>query len=767
MRGHRGLGPSRSLPSAPPGLGLSLSLLFHVLVSVLVLRLPASPPPRSPLEVFVADADPSSEPAAEPSSRTFLPPTQPSRPEPPRPRATVVSRPRVPLARPVEVPRPSSSPAQPAPATPPNASEPGLSSSSALSPTKAVVELPAVSSPSPKAEQPPDDPRRSEPPAIVTASPRPTAAIPANRIEPVSPASPAPSGSPATPLALNVPQTVTSSAERVATSERPGSASSQLPGPEIALRPDEPGQSEGKPLLTARTAPSRPPGTGAQEPLGLPTPAEPALPVLTKSDPNPLPAPSHSRLDPASPTPGVQRAAPGLVDDGATVDRPTRSGAAQPVAPELAISQIKPGPSDSRAGPTVGTSPGPRPDIGGTELPASTPSPAAGEPAWGAATRPKPDVRSSPVPVTSGAHRTLQPAAVPPASPSLADHEGAVGRPAGTTASRPAAPKADAPGLEPSQANRRAGLAVPTPTLPNRETTTDPRAGSDTPGGVESTQRSAEFAAGGSRLAEAPLAGVGPGRVEPAPNSAAIRIVITSPRDGLELAPEDPPIVVVEGEVDDVTVPTVWLVANDVRISAPVRSGRFRRAVVLTESTLRIHAEVPTTGGPTSRSATVAVHSTSITEFGIVLIDGSEAAGVPPQMHLTASWRSSPERLDDPQRTFPLRAVMGLDAGSMQAFYFRRPKPGVYTFVLGSRGAASALVPTIYLPRAGHLVRLGGNPIAALPSGPRLVGRVLLPYAVLWEQDDWFTGRSESADTMTKFRVPEGVTWIERKGGLR
>ena len=113
--------------------------------------------------------------------------------------------------------------------------------------------------------------------------------------------------------------------------------------------------------------------------------------------------------------------------------------------------------------------------------------------------------------------------------------------------------------------------------------------------------------------------------------------------------------------------------------------------------------------------------------------------------------------------------MIGLDAGSTQAFYFRRPKPGVYAFVLRSRGSdwVSALVPTIYLPRAGHLVRLAGNPIAVPPGGPLLVGRVLLPYAVLWEQDDWFTGRSESADTVTKFRVPEGVTWIERKVGLR
>jgi hypothetical protein len=45
--------------------------------------------------------------------------------------------------------------------------------------------------------------------------------------------------------------------------------------------------------------------------------------------------------------------------------------------------------------------------------------------------------------------------------------------------------------------------------------------------------------------------------------------------------------------------------------------------------------------------------------------------------------------------------------------------------------------------------------------------RLLLPQGVWWEQDDWFTGRSEGAETITKFRLPEGVTWTERRGALR
>jgi hypothetical protein len=225
--------------------------------------------------------------------------------------------------------------------------------------------------------------------------------------------------------------------------------------------------------------------------------------------------------------------------------------------------------------------------------------------------------------------------------------------------------------------------------------------------------------------------------------------------------------VVVEGEVEDATVPTVWLVADDLRVAVPVQARRFRRAVVVTASTLRIHAEVPADGNIASRSATVAVHSTSSTEFGIVMIEWPEETGAGLRIDLTGSWRSSPERLDDPARTFVLRAVTGLNAGSTQAFYFRRPRPGVYSFFLRYHGAGAAgeVVPTLYMPRADHLARLTASRIA-VNRRPTLLGRVLLPYAVLWEQDEWFTGRSESVDTVTKFRTPEGVTWIERKAGF-
>jgi hypothetical protein len=65
------------------------------------------------------------------------------------------------------------------------------------------------------------------------------------------------------------------------------------------------------------------------------------------------------------------------------------------------------------------------------------------------------------------------------------------------------------------------------------------------------------------------------------------------------------------------------------------------------------------------------------------------------------------------------------------------------------------------------------NQVTAHPLGSatgmlsRIVTKLLMPFGVLWDQNVWFTGRSEGADTVTKFRFPEGVSWTERKSDLR
>jgi hypothetical protein len=100
--------------------------------------------------------------------------------------------------------------------------------------------------------------------------------------------------------------------------------------------------------------------------------------------------------------------------------------------------------------------------------------------------------------------------------------------------------------------------------------------------------------------------------VEYFPRPSSKGIVLTSPPDGLTLGPDDPPVAVVEGEIDDKAAATVWIVANDRRISVAASGGRFGILLLLIRwSTCgRRHlTETPSTGArrdrPDGRRATL------------------------------------------------------------------------------------------------------------------------------------------------------------------
>ena len=130
---------------------------------------------------------------------------------------------------------------------------------------------------------------------------------------------------------------------------------------------------------------------------------------------------------------------------------------------------------------------------------------------------------------------------------------------------------------------------------------------------------------------------------------------------------------------------------------------------------------------------------------------------------ITVTWRPSPSRLDGDVQRVPLRTP-GADTGESgpEFFYLRGAPAGVYTVTLNyERTTAAAIRPVLYVAGAGGVRSL--PPVTLDGSGRAMIARLLLPHGVLWEQDDWFTGRSVTADTVTKFRLPEGVTWTERR----
>jgi len=244
-------------------------------------------------------------------------------------------------------------------------------------------------------------------------------------------------------------------------------------------------------------------------------------------------------------------------------------------------------------------------------------------------------------------------------------------------------------------------------------------------------------------------------------------IAITSPRDGYTPPPDAPPLILVEGQVEDRNVPAVRLVANGHTISVPVRDGRFRKVLPLVDSVLRLRAELQGDGGGPLQSREVTIHAPSaIPSFGVFLMEWPEGmAGN--QVEFSATWRGSPERLDVPSQRVSVQ-IFGASPENAppEAFYFRI-KPGVYTFSLRARSVSmSGVRPSLYLPQGNHLTSRQLRPVSPNRS-EAVLAKILFPHGVLWEQDDWFTGQSQGADTVTKFRFPEGISWTERKRDLQ
>jgi hypothetical protein len=258
--------------------------------------------------------------------------------------------------------------------------------------------------------------------------------------------------------------------------------------------------------------------------------------------------------------------------------------------------------------------------------------------------------------------------------------------------------------------------------------------------------------------------------IEYAPPASSNGVALTSPADGLIVTPEDPPVVVVEGRIDDKSATTVWLVANDHRIPVRAADGQFRKVLPVLEPTLRLWAETSRTGEPGSRSQIVTVHTTGPRRPSGVLVMEWPRGTQGVDVEVSALWRPHPERLDEPAQSIRLTGVLRpSNDAPFDVFWLRNVRPGVCTMILRYRGLLpnGEVHPTLYLPDGDRLNARPVRPIRLEGAGKAVLARVLLPHGVLWEQDAWFSGSSESVDTVTKFRFPEGINWVERKADLQ
>jgi len=260
----------------------------------------------------------------------------------------------------------------------------------------------------------------------------------------------------------------------------------------------------------------------------------------------------------------------------------------------------------------------------------------------------------------------------------------------------------------------------------------------------------------------------GPARTAPPVPSSGI--ALSSPADGLNITSDDPPFVVVEGSVDDSRTTTLWVVANGRRIPVRVSEGRFRKIVPAVEPTLRVWAEVSLAGEPGIRSQIVTVHTTGARKPSAILVMEWPRESQDLDVQVNAFWRAHPDNLDEIAQPVRLAAVsQPSSTGAPDVFWLRNVRPGAYSMVLRYRGLLSDVDvhPTLYVPDGEGLAARAIRPVRLGSSGKAVLARVLFPQGVLWEQEGWFSGSSESVDRVTKFRFADGISWVERKADLQ
>jgi hypothetical protein len=272
----------------------------------------------------------------------------------------------------------------------------------------------------------------------------------------------------------------------------------------------------------------------------------------------------------------------------------------------------------------------------------------------------------------------------------------------------------------------------------------------------------------GGAVASQGIARPGTGVAGPEKSRGPGALKVVAPRDGLTLGGEDAPIVIVEGQVEDVEDnTTVWLVANGYRAPVRVRDGRFRHAMPVLERTTRLWIEATVAAGePPRKSGEITVVNTLPGPISVLAIESPLNGGE--QLQVTASWRPLADRFDGVVNGIPLRRFdAGRDVEPSTLFYMRHSRPGVFSLIVRGDAAISSVSTRLY-----HLLngQFSVRDVRSVPIGSgrnSIAARILFPFGVEWNQREWFTGRAEGSDTITQFRLPEGVGWTERRIDLR
>jgi len=251
----------------------------------------------------------------------------------------------------------------------------------------------------------------------------------------------------------------------------------------------------------------------------------------------------------------------------------------------------------------------------------------------------------------------------------------------------------------------------------------------------------------------------------PPPPSGEIRIIRPVPNESLD--PTGPAVLLVEGTVPPGPGTTVAVLCNDLSIPATVKDGRFQAMAPAFQPSVTIRAEGRDAAGSLrSEPVTISIKQPRRATGFLVLYLPTESPASQVRVWLS--------RREDPS-----------DVNTQAPFTFLKPPPrvpserGVYVlpFPQADSGAVTLVLRYRLAPGdqvqdgwaalyvAGReryrVLRLG--PIRLQGEGQATLAQFLLPQQVFWEEDHWFTGSAQGAETVTKFRYADRISWVERK----
>ena len=251
--------------------------------------------------------------------------------------------------------------------------------------------------------------------------------------------------------------------------------------------------------------------------------------------------------------------------------------------------------------------------------------------------------------------------------------------------------------------------------------------------------------------------------------SATDQIIVEAmpARNGFALSLEEPgsgevasPVITVKGRVGDSTVDTVRLIVNREAVEAAVENGSFEKMVLFQEGENSLQAEAVNSKGVSARSSVLKVMVTNRKAPDILVHLYWEDRDSELRAEVARKTRDS---LDDEQgavSAVEVSALMSAHEGYREKiFAIYEAKAGAYVLSV-TGGKRTKCILSVTLP-SQRKTRLFG-PVQIGEEGT-FIGRLLMPEGIYWDEDEWFTGKIENGDSISKYKSPEGMTWKEMK----